>query len=131
MAISKYFAEPICRTTASIAEEKIYGFKRRCFFAPSVTGNCNIKFCTVAGAYGAESQSHSHPGDEIVLTLENENINYLCGQKVTLRQNQAIAIPHGTEHITKVVKKKSWKGLSFYCDDCPLIKNHHKKEEPT
>lgn len=121
---SKIFRFPLIRSISSVTEEKIYSFNRRVVYSPGTTGNSYIKFCTVTGACGAESQSHTHSGDELVFTLEGENTNYSGGNEFTLQQNQAIAIPPGTEHTTKVANIGTWKGISFYCDNCPLINKY-------
>ncbi len=124
MNTANAFKQPIVRSIVSAAEEEIYSFKRRTVFAPSATVNRHIKFCTVAGDRGAQSQYHTHLGDEIVVTLEGENINYSGHKALALKKYQGIAIPPGTEHRTTVSNIGSWKGISFYCDDCPLIQKH-------
>ena len=124
------FEEPIILATCSISEEKIYNFTRRIIFSPKVTENCTIRFCTVTGAYEAESQGHKHPGDELVFTLDGGTLNFSGGMAFAQRQNQAIAIPPNIEHKTIVTTTDQWQGLSFYCDDCPLM-NRIKPETNT
>jgi len=124
---SKTPRDPVIRSISSVAEEKIYNFKRRTIFSPETAANCNIKFCTVNSVGGAKSQSHTHPGDEIVVTLRGENINYSGKKEFTLQQDQAIAIPPGKAHTTTVANNGIWKGISFYCDDCPLISGYQHK----
>jgi mannose-6-phosphate isomerase-like protein (cupin superfamily) len=115
------FRQPIVRSINSVAEEEIYSFKRRTVFSPETTVNLHIKFCTVTGEPGAQSQYHTHLGDEIVVTLEGENNNYSGHEEFVLKKYQGVAIPPGTEHRTTVTNIGAWKGISFYCDDCPLI----------
>ena len=54
------------------------------------------------------------------LLWEGSNTNNSGGKDFILRRYQAISIPPGTRHRT-VVTTGLWKGLSFYCDDCPLL----------
>ena len=120
MTKHKAFNQPVVRSIFSIAEEKIYDFQRRTVFSPVTTDNCTIRFCTVSGIKQSTSQTHTHPGDELVFTLEGSNTNNSGGKDFILRRYQAISIPPGTRHRT-VVTTGLWKGLSFYCDDCPLL----------
>ena len=120
MAKHKVFNQPVVRSISSIAEEKIYDFQRRTVFSPLTTENCTIRFCAVSGMKDAASQTHTHPGDELVFTLEGSNANHSGGKRFNLRRYQAIAIPPNTGHTT-VVTAGLWKGLSFYCDDCPHL----------
>lgn len=126
MSPAKTFNQPIIRSISAVAEEPIYSFTRRTIFSPAIANNFSIKFCAVAGDSDAKSESHIHPGDEVVMTLQGKNINYAQAQEFPLRQNQLIAIPPGTEHSTLVTGSGTWKGLSFYCDDCPHIKNNSR-----
>ena len=121
MNTANTFKQPIVQSIISAAEEEIYSFKRRTVFAPGTTVNRHIKFCVVAGNRGAQSQYHTHLGDEIVVTLEGESHNYSGDKEFALKQYQGIAIPPGTEHRTTVKNIDAWTGISFYCDDCPLI----------
>lgn len=126
MTLSQIFDKPIIRSISTIAEEKIYSFKRRTVFSPGITDNLTIKFCSVTGECGAKSQRHMHPGDEVVITLQGENINYADNREIPLRRNEAIAIPPGRAHSTLVTGSGTWKGLSFYCDDCPHVKKNSR-----
>ena len=127
----KKFTQPIILPSSSIVEEKIFDFYRRTVFSPEISGNCNIKCCTVTGDSGAKSESHTHPGDEIVFTVAGENINSAVEKEYPLRQYQAIAIPPGTEHTTRVTGNGIWKGVSFYCDQCPLIQKSKPRKLST
>ena len=55
------------------------------------------------------------------MTLEGESLNYSGDKEFALKQYQGMAIPPGTEHKTTVTHVDAWQGISFYCDDCPLI----------
>ena len=117
------FSQPVARSVFSIAKEKIYDFSRKTVFSPLTTGNCTIRFCTVSGMKQATSQPHSHRGDELVFTVDGTSVNRLKKEEFILGGYQAIAIPPGTEHTT-IVTSGVWQGLSFYCDDCALLKEH-------
>lgn len=121
MNTPKIFQRPIVQLNLSVPEEDIYGFKRRTVFSPKTAANGHVKLCTVTGDYGAQSQTHTHFGDEIVVTLEGENLNFSGNKEFELKQYQGIAIPPGAEHRTTVTGVGGWKGVSFYCEDCPLI----------
>lgn len=127
--MGKHCEMPFSRNVSSVVEEKIYDFRRRCVFSPSITGNSTIRFCEVSGPKGAQSQCHTHPGDEIVFTLQGESVNRVAKQDVLLRANQAIAILPGTSHSTIISSSGEWRGVSFYCDDCPLLRQHQGQME--
>lgn len=121
------FLEPNIQSTISVKQEKIYDFYRKEIFSPDVTNNNHIRCCTVSGDPGAASRSHTHPGDELVITLAGQNTNYLPDAEITLYSYQAIAIPPETEHTSIITGTETWKGISFYCDACPLIVKNELK----
>lgn len=113
---------PTVIDTRSVESEKIYAFSRRVIFAPGKNAD-TLKFCTVSGETGAKSRSHTHPGDELVLTLKGENSNFLAGNTLSLRPGESLFVPPETAHSTEVTSEETWEGISFYCDDCPLLKS--------
>lgn len=120
---SKSLTEPLIRSISDAAEERIYGFTRKTLFSPSLTGNPRIKLCAVNGTGGVSSQRHTHPGDELVITLDGATRNFSGTREYPLRQLHALAMPPQTEHQT-VVETQEWNGISVYCDDCPLINGY-------
>lgn len=60
----------------------------------------------------------------MVFTLVGENRNYANNVEIQLQKNQALAISPGNLHTTKVTGEGGWEGVSFYCDQCPLIQTH-------
>ncbi len=126
---SQRFQEPVLLDTTRVDEQKIYSFTRREIFSPQKNGNRGIKFCTVAGPHNAQSQSHTHPGDEIVITVSGENTNFLSGKQIILTANQGLCVPPGCKHTTTVTGIDGWSGLSFYCDDCALIKKNKNTKD--
>jgi len=107
--------------TARLPEEPIYDFRRKTVFSPHSGTSRQLKFCLVRGAAGAASKPHTHPGDEIVLTLAGESTNILPGAEVCLQLGQALAVLPGTVHQTAVTGHDGWQGISFYCDECPVL----------
>lgn len=123
------FTTPIALHTSKIQEEQIYDFSRKVVFSPEITGNRSLRCCLVSGNSGAESMSHRHPGDEMVFTLHGESVNFFNNRQVSITQHQSLAVPPETKHTTKIMSSAGWKGISFYCDECPLIRNGKKTEQ--
>lgn len=118
--------KPIIRKLIKIETETIYDFKRKVIISPSVTGNSYLRFAKVEGRCGAKSQEHTHPGDEVVLTLSGTTVNTVEGEEYKLSPQEALCIHPGQIHTTIVTSQKPWIGVSAYCDDCSLMKEKRK-----
>lgn len=123
--VSESFKKPLVQKIDAGDEEKIYGFSRRYIFSPEITGNLSIRCCAVSAPVGAQSIDHIHPGDEVVISRRGENRNFVGGLYFALKSGQAITVPPGTLHSTKVTGVDGWEGISFYCDQCPFVGPSH------
>lgn len=113
---------PIIRKLSEIEAQIVYDFKRKIIISPSVTGNDYLRFAKVEGQCGAKSQEHTHPGDEVVLTVSGTAVNMVEGERYRLWPQVALCIPPGKIHTSIVTSQESWIGISAYCDDCLLVK---------
>lgn len=108
--------------TKTVEREALYSFSRAEVFSPEKTGNSALKFCVVSGCHGAESMVHTHPGDEVVMTLCGKTRNFFSKEEVCLQSGEILLVPPGMEHSTRVDSLEDWQGVSFYCDECPFVK---------
>jgi len=118
--------EILIRNLAKITPEKIYDFERKIIFSPLVTGNNNLTFALVEGEYLAKSQNHTHPGDEVTLTLSGKAEISINDKKYSILPQTAIRVPPGQIHPLVVTSKEKWIALAAYCDSCSLLKEKIK-----
>jgi len=59
----------IVKNLAEAQTEAIGQINRQVLFQPATDGNKNLKFAVAMAPPGAKSAVHSHPGDEVALTL--------------------------------------------------------------
>ena len=118
--------EILIRDLLKITPEKIYDFERKIIFSPLLTGNNNLMFALVKGKYLAKSQNHTHPGDEVTLTLSGKAEISISDKKYPILPQTAIRVPPGQLHPLVVTSKEKWISLAAYCDNCPLIKEKNK-----
>ena len=102
-----------------IPAEKLFDFQRQVIFSPAARGEGFIKFAVVRGKKGAMSLPHTHPRDEVTLTLEGEAELRVGDQRYRLVPGTAVRIPPGTDHIVEVLSEE-WVVVSAYCDECML-----------
>jgi len=118
--------EVLIRDLQKITPEKIYDFERKIIFSPLVTGNNNLTFALVKGEYLAKSQNHTHPGDEVTLTLSGKAEININDKEYFILPHTAIRVSPGQTHPLVVTSKEKWIALAAYCDNCPLIKKKNK-----
>jgi len=118
--------EILIRDLSKIIPEKIYDFERKIIFSPLLTGNNNLTFALVKGEYLAKSQNHTHPGDEVTLTLSGKAEISINDKKYFILPYTAIRVPPGQIHPLVVTSKEKWIALAAYCDNCPLIKEKNE-----
>jgi len=118
--------EILIRDLSKITPEKIYDFERKIIFSPLITGNNNLTFALVKGKYLAKSENHTHPGDEVTLTLSGKAEISINDKKYFILPHTAIRVSPGQTHPLVVTSKEKWIALAVYCDNCPLIKGENK-----
>ena len=64
----------------------------------------NLTIARVEVQQGATTQSHSHENEEVIMVLEGAWRFYLPHGAVTLRANQMLSIPPGTEHSSEALE---------------------------
>ena len=102
-----------------LASEQLYDFQRKVIFSPAARGEGFIKFAVVRGKKGACSQPHTHPRDEVTLTLEGEAELRIGEERYRLMPGSAVRIPPGVSHVVEVISDE-WVVVSAYCDECML-----------
>jgi quercetin dioxygenase-like cupin family protein len=73
-------------------------------YSRKVAHGQNIMVAQVEVKEGAQTQTHSHESEEVVIVLKGAWRFYLPNREVTLRANQMLAIPPGTEHSSEVLE---------------------------
>mgnify|MGYP003148899838 CR=1 FL=1 len=63
---------PEMTQVASVEPVQLYDFTQKVLFSPAQRGEGFIKLSVTTGKKGAKSTAHSHPRDEVTLTLKGE-----------------------------------------------------------
>ncbi|WP_024587146.1 cupin domain-containing protein [Aliihoeflea sp. 2WW] len=100
---------------------QLFDFQQKVLFSPKERGEGFIKFAVTTGKRGAKSVAHSHPRDEVTLTLKGEAILRANGKEYHLREGSAVRLPPGLDHTVEVVSDE-WVVVAAYCDECSLCR---------
>lgn len=106
---------------SSLPSEQLYDFQQQLVFSPSRRGEGYIKLAVTRGSKGARSKPHSHPRDEVTLTLKGEAIIRAGGRRHHLQEGTAVRIPPNLEHSVEVLSDE-WVVVAAYCDECFLCR---------
>ena len=102
--------------------DDIDGIKRKILFTPTKDGNRHLRFALTEIPPGSVAPPHSHPGDEVALTLNGSATLFVDGQEYEVSEGTAVLLPPGVEHSAKNTGPVNWIVVSAYCDECPLVK---------
>lgn len=108
-----------------IASVQLFDFQQKVLFSPKERGEGFIKFAVTTGKRGAKSVSHSHPRDEVTLTLKGEAVLRAGGKEYFLREGSAVRLPPGLDHTVEVISDE-WIVVAAYCDECALCRTDIK-----
>ena len=100
---------------------RLYDFDQRVLFSPAVRGEGFIKLSVTTGKKGARSTPHSHPRDEVTLTLSGEAVLRANGKKFFMKPGTALRLPPGCMHEVEVLSDE-WTVVAAYCDECQLCR---------
>ncbi len=106
---------------ASLEPLPLFDFQQRLVFSPAARGEGFIKLAVTTGQRGAKSQAHSHPRDEVTLTLSGEAVLRAAGKSYLLREGTAVRIPPNLDHSVEVISEE-WCVVAAYCDECSLCR---------
>lgn len=106
---------------ASVEPVQLYDFAQKVLFSPAQRGEGFIKLSVTTGRKGARSTAHSHPRDEVTLTLKGEAILRAGGEEHHLTEGTALRLPPGLEHTVEVISDE-WVVVAAYCDECTMCR---------
>lgn len=112
---------PEITEVASVEPVQLYDFSQKVLFSPAARGEGFIKLSVTTGRKGAKSTAHSHPRDEVTLTLKGEAILRAGGEEYRMTQGTAVRLPPGLDHTVEVVSDE-WVVVAAYCDECMLCR---------
>jgi quercetin dioxygenase-like cupin family protein len=105
----------------SIQEEALGDLTRRVVVTPPRTGNRNLRLVYVTGKPGGKGKVHTHPGEEVMFTLQGTAAITVDGQRHVLEPNTAFVVPPRMEHPLEILGETPWVAVCSFCDDCPLM----------
>ncbi|EYD70427.1 hypothetical protein Lokhon_00009 (plasmid) [Limimaricola hongkongensis DSM 17492] len=100
---------------------QLYDFSQKVLFSPAARGEGFIKLSVTTGKKGARSVAHSHPRDEVTLTLKGEAILRAGGEEYRMTEGTAVRLPPGLDHTVEVISDE-WVVVAAYCDECMLCR---------
>lgn len=112
---------PEITEVASVEPVQLYDFAQKVLFSPAERGEGFIKLSVTTGKKGACSIAHSHPRDEVTLTLKGEAILRAGGKEYHMTEGTAVRLPPGLEHTVEVISEE-WIVVAAYCDECTLCR---------
>ncbi|WP_251363739.1 cupin domain-containing protein [Epibacterium ulvae] len=112
---------PEIQEVASVDPVQLYDFSQKVLFSPAERGEGFIKLSVTTGKKGARSTAHSHPRDEVTLTLQGEAILRAGGEEFHMTEGTAVRIPPGLDHTVEVISEE-WVVVAAYCDECTLCR---------
>ena len=112
---------PEMTQVASVEPVQLYDFTQKVLFSPAQRGEGFIKLSVTTGKKGAKSTAHSHPRDEVTLTLKGEAILRAGGEEYHMTEGTAMHLPPGLDHTVEVISDK-WVVVAAYCDECMLCR---------
>lgn len=110
---------PEIAEVASVEPVQLFDFAQKVLFSPAGRGEGFLKLAVTTGRKGAQSTAHSHPRDEVTLTLRGEAILRAGGAEYHLTEGTAVRLPPGLEHTVEVISDE-WVVVAAYCDECTL-----------
>lgn len=112
---------PEVTEVSSLESVQLYDFSQKVVFSPAARGEGFIKMTVTTGKKGARSVAHSHPRDEVTLTLKGEAILRAGGQEYRMKEGTAVRLPPGLDHTVEVISEE-WIVVAAYCDECMLCR---------
>ncbi|MCA1287715.1 cupin domain-containing protein [Salipiger bermudensis] len=112
---------PEIAEVASVEPVQLYDFSQKVLFSPAARGEGYIKLSVTTGKKGATSIAHSHPRDEVTLTLRGEAILRAGGAEYHMTEGTAVRLPPGLDHTVEVISDE-WGVVAAYCDECTLCR---------
>ena len=112
---------PEITEVASVESVQLYDFTQKVLFSPETRGEGFIKLTVTTGKKGARSTAHSHPRDEVTLTLKGEAILRAGGEEFHMTEGTAVRLPPGLYHTVEVISDE-WVVVAAYCDECMLCR---------
>ncbi len=112
---------PEIKQLASVIPVDLFDFKQQLLFSPAERGEGFLRLAVTTGKKGARSLPHSHPRDEVTLTLKGEALLRAGGEEYRLCEGTAVRLPPGLEHQVEVLSEE-WVVVAAYCDECELCR---------
>lgn len=112
---------PEITEVASVEPVQLYDFSQKVLFSPKARGEGFIKLTVTTGKKGAKSVVHSHPRDEVTLTLKGEAVLRAGGEEYHMSEGTAVRLPPGLDHTVEVLSDE-WVVVAAYCDECSLCR---------
>jgi quercetin dioxygenase-like cupin family protein len=113
---------PEIRQLASVRPVELFDFRQQVLFSPAERGGEGfLRLAVTTGKKGARSQPHSHPRDEVTLTLKGEALLRAGGEEYRLSEGTALRLPPGLVHEVEVLSEE-WVVVAAYCDECQLCR---------
>ncbi len=112
---------PEIKEVASVDPVQLFDFQQKVLFSPAERGEGYIKLAVTTGKKGARSTPHSHPRDEVTLTLSGEAVLRAGGREFHMREGTAVRLPPGVVHEVEVLSDE-WTVVAAYCDECMLCR---------
>ena len=112
---------PEITEVASVEPVQLFDFTQKVLFSPAARGEGFIKLSVTTGRKGAKSTAHSHPRDEVTLTLKGEAILRAGGEEFHMTEGTAVGLPPGLDHTVEVISDE-WVVVAAYCDECMLCR---------
>ncbi|WFE89884.1 cupin domain-containing protein [Roseibium porphyridii] len=110
---------PELKQVASVTPMQLYDFSQKVLFSPTERGEGFLKLAVTTGKKGARSRPHSHPRDEVTLTLKGQAVLRADGKEYVMTEGTALRLPPGLEHEVEVLSDE-WVVVAVYCDECML-----------
>ncbi len=112
---------PEVKNVASVEPVQLFDFSQQVLFSPAQRGEGFIKFALTTGRKGAKSVAHSHPRDEVTLTLKGRAVLRAGGEEYEMTEGTAVRLPPGLDHEVEVLSDE-WVVIAAYCDECSLCR---------
>ncbi len=110
---------PEIKQVEMVTAVQLFDFEQKVLFSPKERGEGFIRFAVTTAKKGARSRSHSHPRDEVTLTLKGEAVLRAGGEEYRMTEGTALRLPPGLDHEVEVVSEE-WIVVAAYCDECQL-----------
>lgn len=120
---------PEIKEVASIDPVQLFDFSQKVLFSPAARGEGFIKLSVTTGKKGARSVAHSHPRDEVTLTLKGEAVLRAGGKEYRMTEGTAVRLPPGLDHEVEVLSNE-WVVVAAYCDECMLCRGPEGLMQP-